>query len=539
MEMPRSWSITATRSAWLTAAGRRALGIWRGTGYGMVLDELDGFRDRGMKILILSGWICTVSLAILGWLAGNIATIGVVPLSATANLLPTMMVLHKRHDRVARLLTGSMAVIHPALALYLLHGAGWSTYASMYSFVALASLVVLCDWRPIAIATALTVAHHISVSAQQIPGGGGVGEILLHALAVTLQAAVLCYVTAQLRALMTHQHRARMESDRLASLAIKARGELEAALERTIAVERREAVERERRGVTDRRAEAHRRAVMLSLAEAFQASVADIARSVGTASAGLDGSARALNVLAQDATRRTQATASTTSESSRNAADLAEQIRSLHASVTAIAHSAEQQASLGGNAREASDASNAAVVELAKRTTTIHGFVTSIQEIAANTSLLALNATIEAARAGDAGRGFRVVAAEVSNLAEQTRGASSEIGVLAGSVETGARMANSSLAEIAATIDQLSNAAETIRSEVSHHHHTATAIERVARTTAEQMDKIADEINAVAQVAGKTAILSDSVAGAATGLSATAQQLLAATDRFVVQLKAA
>ena len=514
-------------------------GIWRGSGYGMVIDELDRFRDQGMKILILSGWVCTVALAMLGWRDGNIVALTVVPLSTAANLLPTIMVMRRRHDRAARLLTGTMAVINPALALYLLHGAGWTAYASMYSFVALASMVVLCDWRPIAMAATLTVAHYIALNLRPIDEGAAIDEILLYALAVTLQATVLCYVTAQLRALMTHQHLARIESDRLASLAIEAKGELEAALSRTVAAERREAAESERRRLAEHRADAERRAVMLRLAEAFQASVADIAKSVGSASAGLDGSARALNVLAQDATRRTEATASTTSASSRNATDLAEQIRSLHDSVTEIAHSAEQQARLGGDAREASNASNAAVVELAKRTTTIHGFVTSIQDIAANTSLLALNATIEAARAGDAGRGFRVVAAEVSNLAEQTRGASSQIGMLAGSVETGARIANGALAEIAATIDQLSNAAETIRCEVRHHHHTASEIERVARTTAEQMDKIADEMTGVAHVAGRTASLSDSVAGAATGLSATAQQLLAATDRFVVQLRAA
>ncbi|HVF94989.1 MAG TPA: methyl-accepting chemotaxis protein [Sphingomonas sp.] len=543
MEMSRSWPIVPAARERLNAEWRRALGIWRGTGYGMVLDELDSFRDRGMKILILSGWICTVALATMGWSTRNPDTLVAVPLSAAANLLPTLMVRRKRHDRAARLLAGSLAVVHPALAIYLLHSVGWQNYASMYSFVALAALVVLCDWRPIAVATLLNVAHHVVLEAAaasvEVDAAAIVGRILIHAAAVMLQAAVLCYVTSQLRVLMTRQHLARIESDRLASLAIEARTELEAALTRTIAAERREDAEREQRRYAGQRAEARRRTVMLELAEAFQASVADIARSVGSASTGLDGSARALNVLAQDATRRTQATANTTSRSSRDATDLAARIRSLSDSVTVIAGSAEQQASLGSDAREASIASTAAVVELAKRTITIHGLVTSIQEIASNTSLLALNATIEAARAGEAGRGFRVVAAEVSNLAEQARGASSEIGLLAGSVENGALVANGALAEIAAMIDQLSTAAESIRAEVRHHHQTATAIERVARTTAEQMDAIAAEMTGVAQVAGRTASLSGSVADAATGLSSTAQQLLAATDRFVVQLKAA
>ncbi|WP_066713103.1 methyl-accepting chemotaxis protein [Clostridium sp. Marseille-P299] len=75
------------------------------------------------------------------------------------------------------------------------------------------------------------------------------------------------------------------------------------------------------------------------------------------------------------------------------------------------------------------------MIALEKQSSMIETIVKVINEIAEQTNLLSLNAAIEAARAGDAGRGFGVVASEIRNLATKTLEASTEIKDIIGDIQ--------------------------------------------------------------------------------------------------------
>jgi methyl-accepting chemotaxis protein len=220
---------------------------------------------------------------------------------------------------------------------------------------------------------------------------------------------------------------------------------------------------------------------------------------------------------------------------SRNVQTVATGSHQMGSSIREIEVNTRGASGVTQEAMNAMEISTTTVSQLGESSRMIGDVVKDISTIAEQTNLLALNATIEAARAGEAGKGFAVVASEVKDLSQETARATEDISRRVEAIQNDTASAVSAIAEAFRVISQLNEFQTTISAAVEEQTMTTSAMNSSVEEAAAGSMNIADNISGVAGAARATTASVAQSQEAVQELSGIAHQLESLVGQFRFQ----
>ena len=309
---------------------------------------------------------------------------------------------------------------------------------------------------------------------------------------------------------------------------------------RTLEVFREKTIEANQAAEMAKEAQAKARAEAVEqMTGSFERTVKGSLESVVAGVTQMEGSAKTLSGSA-DATK-TQVTGAfaATEQTSSNVQTVASAAEELAASIDEISRQVVQATDVAQSAVSEAERSNASVGELSQLADRIGAVVNLIRDIAEQTNLLALNATIEAARAGEAGKGFAVVASEVKALANQTAKATEEIGEQVTAIQQASGSSAQAIETIGRVIKQVEEVNSGIASAVEEQRAATAEIARNVQEAALGAQEVSRSMTEVTGTADQTENAAVEVLEAITEVGKQSETLSREVDKFLAEVRAA
>ncbi|WP_448611076.1 methyl-accepting chemotaxis protein [Geodermatophilus sp. URMC 60] len=206
----------------------------------------------------------------------------------------------------------------------------------------------------------------------------------------------------------------------------------------------------------------------------------------------------------------------------------------MESAIREISQNATAAARVAGQAVGVAETTTRTVGKLGDSSQEIATVVKLINGIAEQTNLLALNATIEAARAGEAGKGFAVVASEVKELAQETARATEDISKRVEAIQADTAGAVEAIGRISSVIGEINDFQATIAAAVEEQTATTNEMNRNVAEAATGSQQIAAAITGLAAGTQETNARVEDAQRAAAELARMSGELQGAVARFRV-----
>jgi len=299
----------------------------------------------------------------------------------------------------------------------------------------------------------------------------------------------------------------------------------------------RERLEEEQRKESEAKV-ARANAVEALIAE-FENASGEILESLAGAAEEMNATANSLVETADRTAHQSSATSAAAQQTGANVQSVAAATEELSASIGEIGKRVTETANMVRSAAGSMELSETKMGGLINAVSEVGTVISVITDIAEQTNLLALNATIEAARAGEAGKGFAVVASEVKNLATQTHKATEEVSAIIRKIETETEEAGSAIKEVARQMEQVNENAAGISAATEQQAVATQDISRNVQEAASGTENVTSGISEVSVATGETRSASEQVLDVASKLSQQADTMNQRIRAFLSGIKAA